>query len=73
MDFFKGALTSDILDTFKKDFYSKEKNILAQNVCSRGDPFDAAISRKILEETQHVFNYKVSFNSNLKKILSGSI
>lgn len=59
MNFLKGSLTSENLDTFKKNFYSQEKNVLAQNVCSRGDPFDAAISRKALEETQHVFNYKI--------------
>ncbi|KAJ8946132.1 hypothetical protein NQ314_008954 [Rhamnusium bicolor] len=56
--FFKGALNKDLLEKFRKSFYTEEKNILAQNVCSRGDPFEVSLSRKALEETQHVFNHK---------------
>lgn len=33
--------------------------MLAQNVCSRVDPFEVALSRRALENTQHVFTYKV--------------
>lgn len=33
--------------------------MLAQNVCSSNDPFEVALSRKKLEETQFVFNHKV--------------
>lgn len=33
--------------------------MLAQNVCSRIDPFEAALSRKVLESTQHVYTYKI--------------
>ncbi|KAJ8957929.1 hypothetical protein NQ318_001926 [Aromia moschata] len=36
-----------------------KKNILAQNVCSRVDPFEVCLSRKTLEETQHIFNHKI--------------
>ncbi|KAJ8913691.1 hypothetical protein NQ315_007408 [Exocentrus adspersus] len=54
-----GALSETVVDAFKKDFYAQEKNILAQNVCSKGDPFDAAISRRTLEDTQHVFSHKI--------------
>ncbi|KAJ8978771.1 hypothetical protein NQ317_015495 [Molorchus minor] len=42
----KGALSQETLEKFKKNFYAQEKNILAQNVCSRVDPFDVCLSRK---------------------------
>lgn len=54
------AITPQKLDKWRKDFYSEPKNILAQNVCSRVDPFDVCLSRKSLENTNHVFTYKVS-------------
>lgn len=44
---------------WKKDFYSCPKNVLAQNVCSRVDPMDVCISRNGIQNTQHVFTYKV--------------
>ncbi|XP_020715250.1 bleomycin hydrolase isoform X1 [Ceratitis capitata] len=53
------AITQQKLDKWRKDFYSEPKNILAQNVCSRVDPFDVCLSRKSLENTNHVFTYKV--------------
>ncbi|XP_031635773.1 bleomycin hydrolase isoform X2 [Contarinia nasturtii] len=52
-------LTDEAFQQWRKDFYKCEKNVLAQNVCSRIDPFEAALSRKVLENTQHVFTYKV--------------
>lgn len=56
---FTVPLTEDTFSKWREDFYKCEKNVLAQNVCSRVDPFEAALSRKVLENTQHVFNYKV--------------
>lgn len=56
---FAVPLTDDTFSKWRTDFYKCEKNVLAQNVCSRIDPFEAALSRKVLENTQHVFNYKV--------------
>lgn len=53
------AITTDKLAKWSKDFYSHPKNVLAQNVCSRVDPFDVCLSRKSLENTNHVFQYKV--------------
>lgn len=53
------VITTDKLAKWNKDFYSHPKNILAQNVCSRVDPFDVCLSRKSLENTNHVFQYKV--------------
>lgn len=52
-------ITNDKLNKWRKDFYSEPKNILAQNVCSRVDPFEVCLSRKSLEQTNHVFNHKV--------------
>lgn len=56
---FAVPLTYDTFNKWRTDFYQCEKNVLAQNVCSRIDPFEAALSRKVLETTQHVFTYKV--------------
>jgi bleomycin hydrolase len=52
-------LTNDFIQKCKKNFYNDRKNILAQNACSRIDPFEVAISRKSFENVQHVFTYKV--------------
>ncbi|XP_026846143.1 bleomycin hydrolase isoform X2 [Drosophila persimilis] len=52
-------VTSELLGEWRKNFYSQPKNLLAQNVCSRVDPFDVCLSRKVLENTNHVFNFKV--------------
>ncbi|XP_023014390.1 bleomycin hydrolase [Leptinotarsa decemlineata] len=59
MDSNIGVLNADILEKFRQEFYSDKKNVLAQNICSKVDPFDVALSRKLLEETQHVFNHKI--------------
>lgn len=53
-------MNDTILDGFRKKFPEDKTNILALNVCSRTDPFDVCISRKVIEETVHVFNHKVS-------------
>jgi len=53
------TLTPEILDTFFEKFYSDSKNVLSQNVCTRFDPLELCLSRKRLEETQHVFTHKV--------------
>lgn len=53
------ALNEEILTEFRTKFYASEKNLFAQNVCSRIDPFDACLSRKSLEEAHHVYEYKV--------------
>lgn len=52
-------LTEKQFSELRSEFYKCPKNRLAQNVCSRIDPFDAALSRERLESTQHVFTYKV--------------
>ncbi|CAH1132312.1 unnamed protein product [Ceutorhynchus assimilis] len=53
------VLGKDLVENFKKAFFKDEKNILAQNVCTKIDPFELSLSRKQIEETQHVFNTKI--------------
>ncbi|XP_046418084.1 bleomycin hydrolase isoform X1 [Neodiprion fabricii] len=53
------ALTPDIINELRNKFYENEKNVLAQNVCTKIDPLEACMSRKYIEEAQHVFNHKV--------------
>lgn len=52
-------ITNQKLDNWKKDFYNNPKNVLAQNVCCRNDPFEVCLSRKSLQQSNHVFTYKV--------------
>lgn len=59
LNFFPVPLTDDTFKKWRDEFNKCEKNILAQNACSRFDPFEVALSRKVLENTQHVFTYKV--------------
>lgn len=53
------ALTKEILDKYRSTFYQDSKNILAQNVCSRIDPFDVCLVRKQVEQPLHIFQHKV--------------
>lgn len=57
------ALSKETLQKFRNAFYADKKNILAQNVCSRTDPFEVCLSRKYLENLQHVFTHKVTIRS----------
>lgn len=59
LSFFAVELSQYQITAYKKNFYDDSKNVLAQNVCSRIDPFDACISRSAVETTQHVFAHKV--------------
>lgn len=33
---------------------------MAQNVCTRTNPLEVCVSRKVLQETQHVFTHKIA-------------
>lgn len=57
--FFTAPLSLETLNKWRNEFFDDSKNILAQNVCSRIDPFEACLSRTVMESTQHVFNHKV--------------
>lgn len=52
-------LSLETLAKFQKDFYSDAKNVLAQNVCTRFDPFEVCINKKQTESSLHVYNIKV--------------
>ncbi|KAL5278305.1 BLMH family protein [Megaselia abdita] len=52
------------LSAWKDEFYKCPKNIVAQNVCTKMDPFDACMSRRSLESINHVFQTQVK---NTKK------
>jgi len=52
-------LNPEILQKLRNNFYDDPKNVLAQNVCTRIDPFDVCLSRKHIAETQHAFTHKV--------------
>ncbi|CAD7087610.1 unnamed protein product [Hermetia illucens] len=53
------SITSEKLQIWNKEFLKCPKNILAQNACTRVDPFDLCISRKAYEQINHVYTYKV--------------
>uniref|UniRef100_A0A0K8TT30 Bleomycin hydrolase n=1 Tax=Tabanus bromius TaxID=304241 RepID=A0A0K8TT30_TABBR len=53
------ALSNDELNEWRKKFFAEPKNVLAQNVCTRIDPFEACLSRQTIEKTVHVFTHKV--------------
>ncbi|XP_055382237.1 bleomycin hydrolase isoform X2 [Condylostylus longicornis] len=53
------VITPEKSKEWREAFYSEPKNVLAQNVCSRFDPFDVCLSRKNLQCVNHVFQYKV--------------
>ncbi|XP_050667775.1 bleomycin hydrolase [Leptidea sinapis] len=52
-------LSLESLQKLQKDYYADRKNELAQNVCTRFDPFEVAISRKRTSTALHVYNIKV--------------
>ncbi|CAH2229444.1 jg20839 [Pararge aegeria aegeria] len=52
-------LNLNTLDKFRNDFYSNPKNELAQNACTRFDPFEVAISKKRTDRSLHVYNIKI--------------
>nr|XP_033341829.1 bleomycin hydrolase isoform X1 [Megalopta genalis] len=52
-------LTNEVLAQLREKFYEDSRNILAQNICTRSHPIEACISRKVLEESQHVFTHKI--------------
>ncbi|XP_012286411.1 bleomycin hydrolase isoform X2 [Orussus abietinus] len=54
-----GILTPEVLNEFRTKFYADSRNVLAQNVCTKNDPLEACISRKVLETSYHAFNYKI--------------
>jgi len=54
-----GELSIDVLEGFHKEFIENSKNLFAQNVISRADPFETCLQRKVLERSAPVFTHKV--------------
>lgn len=59
VNLFKATLSKEVLQKLRSAFYGEKRNVLAQNVCSRIDPWDVCLSRKKIEEIDHVFNHKI--------------
>ncbi|KPI98983.1 Bleomycin hydrolase [Papilio xuthus] len=47
------------LSKLKEKYYADPKNELAQNACTRFDPFEVAIRRRQADSTLHVYNIKL--------------
>ncbi|KAG8198800.1 hypothetical protein JTE90_007104 [Oedothorax gibbosus] len=54
-----GALTDELLKSFRKKLYSEPKNILALNACVKSDPLEVCVQRRVAESSNHVFTHKV--------------
>ncbi|KAL4713633.1 hypothetical protein ACJJTC_002980 [Scirpophaga incertulas] len=52
-------ISPETIQKLKIDYYSDPKNLLAQNVCTRIDPFEVVISRTRTDSVHHVFNIKL--------------
>lgn len=52
-------LTDQLLAQLREKFYENKRNILAQNICTRTHPVEACISRKVSENSQHVYTHKI--------------
>ena len=57
-------LTLDIIEKLNESFHKDPKNLLAQNACTKYDPLEMCLSRRRLEEIQHVFSLKVGMQFN---------
>ncbi|XP_026475135.1 bleomycin hydrolase [Ctenocephalides felis] len=55
----QGTIAAETIRKLRKIFNSDLKNILAQNACSRFDPFEICMKRSSLQNVQHVYKYKV--------------
>ncbi|KAF5301049.1 hypothetical protein FQA39_LY10868 [Lamprigera yunnana] len=53
------VITKSRISKYNSIFEADDKNKLAQNACSRFDPFDVSLSRRRLQITHHVFKHKI--------------
>lgn len=66
---YKDVITKELLAKFEDAFKSSSSNVLAQNACTKFDPFQIALSRKRIEDQiipDHYFSLKVN---NIKIII----
>lgn len=52
-------LSEETIEKLKATFYDDPKNVLAQNACTRVEPYEICTSRCRVQETQHVFSHKI--------------
>lgn len=52
-------MTVEAIAQMREKFYADERNIQAQNVVTKTDPFEACISRRKMQETHYVFSNKI--------------
>ena len=57
------ALSKEETNRYREEFYSSEKNRLAQNVVSKTDPLEACLNRLTIDASNHVFSHKVKTKS----------
>ena len=53
------GVSDKVLAKLKSDFTSEKKNILAQNVCKKYNPFDVCLGQRAVQGNHHVYNVKV--------------
>jgi len=52
-------LSCEELEAMRVEFFSDEKNVVAQNACTRADPQEVCTSRRRLQDSVHVFEHRV--------------
>ncbi|KAJ6634862.1 Bleomycin hydrolase [Pseudolycoriella hygida] len=52
-------IQNDVIEQWKRNFYKDPKNLLAQNVCVKNDPFELSISKAYSHKVHHVFTHKI--------------
>ena len=63
-------MSKEETNRYREEFYSSEKNRLAQNVVSKTDPLEACLNRLTIDASNHVFSHKVKTKSFMGKIAS---
>merc|ERR1712173_268536 len=53
-------LTEEVLAALREDFFSDDKNRLAQHFSLRTNPLEASINWRCLEDTVHTYNHRVT-------------
>lgn len=62
-NFEKAPLSNEQLEKYRTEFFASEKNVLAQNACSRMDVLEVCTSRQRLQTVSHNFSHKVDIDA----------
>lgn len=60
------VISDNNVSNFRNSFYSEDKNVLAQNACSRVSPTEVSTSRMRIQECHHYYSNKVWLKYNVK-------